>query len=177
MSQTVRLRVNSAARDPERFPLEDEALGAAIFARLCALLEKGLPRPAYLVFREDRVEQVDALAVLRLPPPHSQRMLSAIAGQEGVLCVALAAPLTLRTGPSTGARCAVVFVEWPDNRWWTAWQPLSDDRELLGDEPAIRMATEGWPKPGGVGGWFAMARREALTLRIERHSDEGATVH
>ncbi len=177
---SVRIRMAVAPRDDARFPPDDdEALGRALFDMLATALDRGLPRPAFLIVRPDRVEQIDALPVLRLPQPRGAHMLSAAAGQEGVECVALVAPLTLRTGPRTGARAAVVFVEWPDNRWWTAWQPLDDERTLLGDAPAVRSAEEGWPKPGGVGGWFSTARRLGLRLRLQSvaEADGGPVVH
>lgn len=173
MSEPVRLRVRFAERDPARFPEDDQALGESIFGMLLRALAEGLPRPAFLVLREGQVDQVDALPILRLPPGHGHRLLSALAGQEGVQCVALVAPLQVRTGPRTAARAAVVFLEWPDNRWWTAWQPLDDARNLLGDGPAVRAAAEGWPKPGGVGGWFATARRLSLRLRLTSAGHEG----
>lgn len=166
-------------RDPERFPSDDDALGASLFAMLGRALERGLPRPALLVVRSEQVDHIDALPLLRLPPPQGQRMMAAAAGQEDVECLALVAPLTLRTGPSTGARAAVVYVEWPDNRWWTCWQPLDDERRLLGDGPAIRTAVEGWPKPGGVGAWFSTARRLSLVLHMRpvEDADAPAVVH
>ena len=175
----LRLQVRYGTRDPARLPAEDEALGTSVFGMLAGALEHGLPRPAYLVLREDQVDHVDALPILRLPPEQGQRMLSAIAGQPGVQCVALASPLTLRTGPRTGGRALVVFLEWPDNRWWTAWQPLDEGNRLLGEEPATRAAADGWPKPGGGGGWFAMARRLGLRLTVTAHEADGspAMVH
>lgn len=179
MSTSVRLRIRFGQRDLERFPDQDHDLGQALFGMLEAALERGLPRPAFLVIRDDQIDEVDALPLMRLDRVESHRMMAAIAGQEGVECVALVAPLTLRTGTRTGARAAVVFVEWPDNRWWTAWQPINDERMLLGDEPAVRVAAEGWPKPGGVGGWFSTARRLSLRLRMSSKTPEGepAVVH
>lgn len=168
-----------APRDAERFPPGDDELGASLFAMLSSALERGLPRPALLVLHPDQVEHIDALPLLRQPPRRSHHLLSAAAGQEDVEALALVAPLTLRTGPRTGARAAVVYVEWPDNRWWTCWQPLDADRQILGEGPAIRKASEGWPKPGGVGGWFATARRLDLRLRLSPvdQDDGGPVVH
>ncbi|NOY28184.1 MAG: hypothetical protein GXP62_20150 [Oligoflexia bacterium] len=170
----MRLRVRSGERAADRFPTNEDALGQALFSMLAKALEMGLPRPAFLVFRPDQIDEIDALPIMRMPVRHGHRMLSAIAGQPGVECVALVAALTLRTGERTGARAGVVFIEWPDNRWWTAWQPLSDERVLLGGEPAVRLAAEGWPKPGGVGGWFATARRLTLRLRMSPVQADGS---
>lgn len=167
------LRVRTGPRDVERFPVEDHELGESIFGLFAKSLERGLPRPAFLLLREGQVDEVDALPILRLPSPQGHRLLSGLAGRDGVECAALVSPMTVRTGPSTGARAGVVFLEWPDNRWWTAWQPLDDSRRLLGDGPAVRAASEGWPKPGGVGGWFATARRLGLRLRLQPAAPTG----
>lgn len=179
------LRVRTGPREPSRFPVEDQELGDAIFGLFAKGLERGLPRPAFLIFRQEQLDEVDALPILRMPPALGYRLLSGLAGREGVECAALVSPMTVRTGPDTGARAAVVFLEWPDNRWWTAWQPLDDQRRLLGEGPAVRAAAEGWPKPGGVGGWFATARRLGLRLRLhpaapapeEGGEAEGPVVH
>ena len=77
-------------------------------------------------------------------------------------------------GPLNGAWVVSVFIEWPDNRWWTAWQPLGPTRALVGDAPQVRCALDGSPRPGGVGGWFALGRRKGLKLRVQR---EDTPVH
>lgn len=179
MSGEQRLRIRSSARDPAGFPAEDEALGQSLFTRLAASLLRGLPRPTLLLLREDQVDQVDALDILRRSGDEGHTLLSALSGQEGVQCAALVGVLTVRTGPQSGARAAVIFVEWPDNRWWTAWQPMDESRVLLGEGPIVRAAVDGWPKPGGVGGWFAKARRLDLHLRLTKVEDtvDGETVH
>ena len=92
-----------------------------------------------------------------------------MAGQSGVECVAMLGAFRFRgRGPLNGQWVASVFIEWPDNRWWTAWQPIGPSRELVGLEPQIRTAWDGSPRPNGVGGWFARARREGLRLRVQR---------
>ena len=65
------------------------------------------------------------------------------------------------------ALAVVVYAEWPDNRWWTAWQFIDRERQVLGEEPEIRRAVDGWPRPGGMGGWFAYARRTGVRLRLQ----------
>ncbi len=179
MSGEQRLRIRSSPRDPARLPEEDEALGQSFFTQLAASLLRGLPRPALLLLRPAQVDQVDVLDVLRKPADQGHTLLAALCGQEGVECAALIGVLTVRTGPQRGARAAVVFVEWPDNRWWTAWQPMDDSRVLVGEGPIVRAAVDGWPKPGGVGGWFAKARRLDLQLRLTKVEDtvEGETIH
>ena len=55
---SVQLRSHRAFRDPARFPLDDDdALGAALFARLAAALVRGKPRPALLTLWDEDVAQ------------------------------------------------------------------------------------------------------------------------
>lgn len=179
MSAGSLLRIRSSARDPERFPAVDEALGQSLFTMLAGALLRGLPRPVLLLVREGQVDQVDALEILRRPRPDAHHLLSALCGQEGVECAALVGVLSLRTGQRTASRAAVVFIEWPDNRWWTAWQAMDEARVLIGEGPVVRAAVDGWPKPGGVGGWFSTARRLDLRIRLSKVDEDaaGETVH
>lgn len=173
-----RLRIRTAPRDPERFPEEDEALGRSVFTLLAGALVRGLPRPAFLLVFEDRVDQVDALEILRRPAEAAHTMLSALAGMDGVRCAGLVGVLRASQGRASPVRAAVVYLEWPDNRWWTAWQPMDEDRMLLGDGPVVRAAVDGWPKPGGVGAWFSTARRLELRMKLTRVEEEREeTVH
>lgn len=176
MAPTFQLRIRRGPRSPERFPRDEDALGESLVQALSDALERGLPRPAMLLLRPGEVEQVDLLAVLRAPRPQAERMLAALAGQEGVEAAALVGMLRVR-GPAApqGGLAAVVYAEWPDNRWWTAWRFVGPRRELLGEEPMIRRAVDGWPRPGGIGGWFARARRTRVRLRLEGPSQP--TVH
>lgn len=162
------LRVRRGPRSPERFPRDEDALGERLGLALTASLERGLPRPAMLLLRDSTVEQVDLVPVLGAPRPHAERMLAALAGQDGVEAAALVGMLRVR-GPAAprGGLAAVVYAEWPDNRWWTSWRYVGPRRELLGEEPMVRRAVDGWPRPGGMGGWFARARRTGVTLRLE----------
>jgi len=172
VSPTFRLQVRSAERDPERFPEGDDALGERLFGQVCGALERGLPRPVMLALRHDQVDQYDIVPVLKAGPPHSPRMMAAIAGQDAVDSAALAGELRVR-GPRMRqpALAVVVYVEWPDNRWWTAWQFIDRERNPLGEDPFVRKAVDGWPRPGGMGGWFARARRTGVRLRLQHHDD------
>ena len=156
----------------ERFPKDDETLGNHLFDLLKQGLDKGMPRPALLVLRPAEVSQFDLVPLLQTPVHHRQRMMAAIAGQEGVECAAVVAVLQLRQRGQPKDRpptkVAAVYVEWPNNRWWTAWQPLGPERKLVGDSAIVRHAVDGWPRPSGIGGWFALARRERLQLRLDR---------
>jgi hypothetical protein len=167
-----------APRDSTRFPSADEALGHSLFGMVCTGLERGLPRPTLLVLRPDQVDQFDLGGLNSATPPIRERMVAAMAGLEGTECVALVGALRVRApGAREPQRAVVVFIEWSDNRWWTAWQAVDSNNRLAGDEPVLRAAVDGWARPNGVGGWFARARREGLRLRTQSEQDLEATVH
>ena len=171
MPPRFRLRIQTGPRDPAKLPLDDDALGEAVLSRVRDALVQGFPRPAMLLLRDLEVQQLDVAPLMAAPPEHRERMFAAAAGQDDVRCAVLAGALSLRrrvNGQIVGHRAVVVYVEFPDNRWWTAWQLVDDDRALLGDGPVLRRAIDGSPRPGGVGGWFARARREGLKLQVER---------
>lgn len=166
----------------ERFPAEDDALGKQLSVLVAGALARGLPRPAILVLRAEQVDWFDAVPLMQGEPVHRHRMIAAIAGQEGVEAVALLGTFRVRAGrgqpgrPPPQQRALLSFIEWPDNRWWASWRMLGEDRQPISDAPIVRAAVDGWPRPGGVGGWFALARRRKLTLTMVRKPTD-VTVH
>ena len=170
-SKGLRLRGSSSLRDTEIFPADDESLGSSLFGQVTVALKRGMPSPTAFVFFEDRVDRFSMASIGSLTPRARRRVISAMAGQVGVECVAILGAFRFRgRGPLDGQWVASVFIEWPDNRWWTSWQPIGPNRGLVGLEPQIRTALDGSPRPSGVGGWFARARREGLRLRVQRES-------
>ncbi len=164
----IQLRVSVRQRDPVAFPAEDEALGARLSEMVLKALDRGVPPPALLVVRPAQVELLDLRPILGAG--HSvQRFLASAAGQDEVEAVALLAVLnTLERGQPVG-RAAVVFVEWPDNRWWHGYFLLNQGFKALEDMPqVVRRATDGTPRPAGLGGWFSKARFHRLKLQLRR---------
>jgi len=175
MAPAVRLRGKSSRRDPVRFPFDDELLGASLFGQVRVALERGMPGPASFVFFGAHVDRFTLTGLGKATAGERQRLLAAMAGQDSVECMAILGAFRFRgQGALNGQWVASVFIEWPDNRWWTAWQPISPTRDLIGIEPQIRSAVDGSPRPTGVGGWFARSRREGLKLRVQRDT---APVH
>ena len=166
----LRLRVRTGVRDPAMLPSDgDDALGEAMFDHLRRTAErKGPPRPALVALTSGQVEQFDVAAVHKNPEPTRSRLMAAIAGRPDLECGALAGTMQLTRGRNQRHRALMVFIEWPDNRWWTAWQLLDADGKPVEGEPVIRRAVDGWPRPRGVGGWFARCRREQLHLNVHR---------
>lgn len=166
----LRLRVRTSARDPKLLPSEgDDALGEAMFDHLVSTAtRKGPPRPAVIALTHDQIEQFDAVAVQKHDEPARSRLMATIAGRPDLECGAIAGTMQLTRGRATRQRVLMVFIEWPDNRWWTAWQLLDEDGKPVEGEPVVRRAVDGWPRPRGIGGWFARCRREHLHLQMKR---------
>lgn len=162
------LRIRSGKRDLALLPQADDALGQSVLGRLQETASKqGPPRAAVLAVHGDRIEQFDLAAVNEVPEVHRGRLLASIAGRQELECGMLAGTMRVSRSGGRQVRGLVVFIEWPDNRWWTAWQPLNEQgKPDEGHEPVIRRAVDGWPRPRGVGGWFSRVRREGLRLRV-----------
>lgn len=168
-----RLRVRVGPRSKERFPEEDEALGVQLSALLAGTLARGLPRPAMLILREQQVDWFDIVPLMKVASQHRVRMLSAIAGQAGVQTAVMLGTFTLRQrGAPKPQRALVCYLEWPDNRWWTSWRMLGPNNAPITEAARVRRAIDGSPRPGGVGGWFATARRLNLRLRMQKHPQQ-----
>jgi hypothetical protein len=177
VKQTGGHRLNGfvGPRNLEKYPKDDEALGMSLFGAVKAALVRGRPAPAAFVLFEGQIDRFSLRKIGELSGSTRQGILAAMAGQDEVECMAVLGAFRFRGhGPLNGAWVASVFIEWPDNRWWTAWQPMGPNRSLVGDTPQVRCALDGSPRPGGVGGWFALGRRKGLKLRIQR---DGTPVH
>ena len=125
-----------------------------------------MPPPAALVLRGELVELVDLRPILA-SGLSVHRFLAALAGQPAVEALALLAVVDLREGGRPLGHTGVVFIEWPDNRWWHGYHLLSGAFKPLDDVPMVtRRATDGLPRPEGLGGWFSRARFQRLRLDL-----------
>ncbi|MED5373140.1 MAG: hypothetical protein VX899_19130 [Myxococcota bacterium] len=177
MPFTLRTRINAGPRDFTRFPSEGEPLGQSLLSLVSDRVQDGkLPRPAALVLRPQEVLQIDLLPVQR-STADTHRFLAACTRLEpDVEAIALVGVLGLRLSPRAekSVPALVVFVEWPDCRWWSA-QRILREQQLVPELPArLRSAEEGWPRPGGLGGWWSRGRVEQLALNVRRNTP---TVH
>ncbi len=160
----LQVRVRTGPRDPARLPLDgDEALGQAMWSTLAAAVGVGRPRPSLLVLWTDKIEQIDLHAIEAHPRP--VQLMAALAGRPDAACAAVAGVMALRRGRAPPVPAAALFIEWPDNRWWSAFCPLVGEGPP--GAPLVRRAVDGAPRPGGVGGWFARVRREGLHLQLQ----------
>ncbi len=161
----VRVRLAHAPRDPD-FPDGDDALGTAVWGRLVQAVGKGPVRPMLVAVFAEVAQLVDLPPVLAAGDPH--RGIAAFASQPGAVALAAAGVMVRRNGGRVVGRFAMVFIEWPDGRWWSCDHPLDAEGALLsGVEADVQRAVDGAPKPGGLGGWFRRARFEQLALKWE----------
>ncbi len=171
----IKMRIGGAQRDEARYPRDDQALGRALLARVEDVLARGIPRPTVLAFTDDQVWWYDLGPAVKMKAD-IHRLIAAIAGQDGIDCVAVVGVLNVRVSKRHHFPGAVAFLEWPDGRWWSSMHPLRPlpDKKL---EPVPqaevieRSAVDGWPRPGGLGGWWTRARVEGLKLRVQRTGD------
>ena len=171
----IKMRIGGAARSAERYPAGDEPLGRALLARVETILEQGSPRPTVLALSDDQVWWYDLVPAIEAKAD-VHRLVAAIAGQDEIGCVGVVGVLNVKVGRSGGFPGAVVFLEWPDGRWWSVMLPLKrgpDGRvtRAARAEPIERSAVDGWPRPGGLGGWWSRSRVEQLKLRVQRTGD------
>lgn len=169
MSGGVKVSVRRGGPDPGLPVPSDDAgvdqLGAALFVRLAAAVARSRAGPAALAFFEDGVQQVDLGPAIERGAAVVQQLLAATAGQPACLCVAQLAVLHARRPGRPAQTFATVFLELPDNRWWMRWAPA--DQAAAASAQRTRAATEGWPKPNGLGGWFSLSRRAGLRLQLD----------
>ncbi len=161
----LRVRIAHAPREPD-FPAGDDALGEAVWGRLVEAVGKGPVRPLLVTIFSEVAQLVDLPPVLAAGDPH--RGIAAFASQPGAEALAAAGVMVRRNAGRVVGRFAMVFIEWPDGRWWSCEHPLDADGALLLEaEDDVQRAVDGAPKPGGLGAWFRRARFEQLALRWE----------
>lgn len=182
MSTPLRLQVRSGPRAP-RFPRDDEGLGMAMWSMLSRAVAQGAAPPAVFLFTAERVF-VTGLGPVIADAGQTHRLVAALAGMDGMEAVAMVGLLFRRRRGMPAWRYAVVFLEWPDGRWWLAQRRVDEAGRFAGDaDVEVLRAIDDVPRPGGVGGWFTRARFEGLRARLEpakpdpERVDPGEIVH
>ena len=172
MSARVQLQVRSGARDPSALPFDDNALGSAIFDGATQRLAQGAPAPMALALSPLRVQQIDLRPIIALGGAAPMRFLASMAGQPDVDCLAQLAVLQRRHRGRPADRGLCLFIEWSDCRWSMRWLPLDEARAPRWDGLREQRAVDGWPRPTGLGGWFSLARRAELCLRLDAPGEQ-----
>jgi hypothetical protein len=168
----IRVRVGARERRFDEFPRDDDALGERLAEMVRGTLVRGVPPPAIVVLRPERVELLD-LRVILDAGLSVHRFIAAAAGQEGVEAIALLAVVDLHEAGRAIGHTGLVFLEWPDNRWWQGYHLLGHTFKPLDDMPLVqRRAVDGLARPAGLGGWFSRARFERLSLHVSSEPGE-----
>ena len=89
MSERIRIRSRRGLRDLYRFPVDDDALGNAVFGEVLASLARGPMPPAMITLWEHEVTLFDLPSVLSLSSPMREQVIAGLAGQPGALCAAM----------------------------------------------------------------------------------------
>ena len=155
-------------RDPQRFPLEDEQLGRALFQDLHRKSFLGNLEPHLWIMRKTFVECLGLMPTSKYSPQRKRLLIAGIAGGDNIDAIALSCSFL----NSEKKRAGMCFVEWADNRWWHGWQSFSEEGSLLSGFPIVKRALDKHPKPMFLGGWFSIARRTGLRMNLSEHVEE-----
>lgn len=170
----IRVRVALEPRLPA-WPRDDEALGRALTDRLAARMLRGPIRPAAVILRADTVHILDLVPLLQ-SGRDARRLIAGLAGGAGVEALALVGPMTRRFKGQVVERLAGVFVEWSDGRWWASFRPVDEHgRPIATDTDDVQRALDGAPRPGGLGGWFSLARFHDLHAELSGRDEPPAS--
>jgi hypothetical protein len=183
----MELSVRVASVFQDTTVLSDEALGQELAERVRKAVERRQAPTVALIARPERLDFVGLRTVVEEQLP-VQRF---IAGLTRAHVDAVGAASAVGVMGTVGARTpdgsgrvpmAVVFLEWPDCRWWY-WRALVDPVEqvLRADTETVRRAVDGDPLPSGFGRWWTVGRHLRRSLRFDgwppEVADGAAMVH
>ena len=164
---SMRVRIRSLERGEPR-PDSDE--GGRLVELVRRAVHTGQAPTTAVVLRPQRVELIGLRPVVEARQP-LWRFLAALTRTEtegSAEAVGVIGRVGLR-GEGGRVPAAIVFLEWPDCRWWW-WRALLSptDGQVLTDTETIRCAVEGDPLPRGLGRWWSLGRRQRLAVRLNR---------
>jgi hypothetical protein len=164
------LRVHSVTRDTSA--LGDDQLGEALVELVRGALARRSAPTVATITRDDRIEVIALQSVVEHHVPLQGFIASLTradfeATTQDARAVGLMGTVHLRRPDAPAVPMAVVFLEWPDCRWWH-WRALLDPStgEPLPDTETVRRAVDGDALPDGLGRWWSLGRRQAGRVRI-----------
>ena len=177
----MRLRVSYLARlETSR---DEEAEGRHLVTVMKSALGRGGAPPVALMLRGDGVHLLPLGPIAKQGLP-VQRFVAGLTrstmdDQPLVEAVGIMGVVGVRQrhgGPRVPM--AVVFLEWPDNRWWCYRALMEADTPTIRDESeTVSSAVEGDSLPAGFGRWWSLARRAGLRVNLSRFPEENDLVH
>jgi hypothetical protein len=152
---------------------DEQALGERLARLVKTALEGGGAPTVAVSVRRERVEIVPLGPIIEAKR-HPGRFLCALTRWDSAElgeqeCTGIIGRMRMRRSDGDAwVPLAMVFLEWPDGRWWQ-WKALLDaEGKLLADTETINRAIDGLARPAGLGGWWSIGRRENLVLNLER---------
>jgi hypothetical protein len=164
--ETFPIRVQTVRRPPDPgTPAGDDALGGFLVDALLRDLARGAGAPAALVGRESGMDVVpltrELVSRIRVELLLAGLTRSATHDGPARLVGLLGRFRHVQHGP-----VALVFLEWPDCRWWSWSSRLGDDRRPLPAGERYTRAVSGDPMPDGLGRWWSLGRRTGARVRF-----------
>lgn len=168
LMHTVSIKIQTLHRRPE------QECDAETFRQLSALVRTGLQKGhapgSAVAIRESRIDIIP-LAPLATAKVHMGAFMAGLTrsrldGHDEPIAVGLLGRFTWRRGnKGTGLPVGMVFLEWPDGRWWHWRVGLEGDAgRMLEDSETLDQAEDGLPKPRSLGGWWSLGRRRNLSM-------------
>lgn len=169
-------RLALKVRDLPAWPSDDDgAVGRELVSLVEGAVARGGAPPAAVVLRPERTELVLLTPAVGAAVPFHRFMAgltrSAVADASAAEAVGFIG--TVRSvadeRPGSETPMAVVFVEWPDCRWWFWRAALAEGgRGLRPGSEIVISATDGDRMPDRLGRWWSLGRRLGLTVSLER---------
>lgn len=157
---------------------DDDQTGREMVALVRNALQRGRAPGAAIVFREDRLDIMPFGPLVRAKV-HIGTFIASLTratideGSEAQ-CVGVVGRFNWKHhGKGPGVPVAMVFLEWPDGRWWH-WRAAVDvsGNEILEDTDILHRAIDGYPKPNTLGGWWSLGRRRRLNVHLNRKQND-----
>ncbi|MCB9685065.1 MAG: hypothetical protein H6738_07420 [Alphaproteobacteria bacterium] len=178
---SLRIRVQHAPRprsvDPDT--TDDEHLGTWLSTLVRDAVEKGRAGPVAIVVRGEHVDLVALHPGGEPPPMGTHGFLSGLTAStrdgDRAEAVGVVGRFVARRGPNdrAGSPVALVFLEWPDCRWWFWKMVLDAEGRPLPDGEQVTSAAAGDAMPAGLGRWWSTQRRTGVVVSFgERVPDE-----
>ena len=168
----LQLRVGSSFRDQRQ--TTDDELGQYLVGRVKEALERGSAPPSALLVRPERLDCLGLAPVVQAGM-NVGRFVSTLTRSRTVEptgeVLAVGVLGTVQTRPPGGGEqvpMVVVFLEWPDCRWWQWKALLGPSGELLGATQTLNRAVDGDAMPHGLGRWWSTGRKLPGEVRFDR---------
>lgn len=164
--QPLRLRIRMIARRPT----DDEGEGEHLVSLVTDALSKGDAGAVAVVIRAERTELVELRGVIEAGVPLPMFLggltRSEPEGQGLPLAIGLAGRFRMSGPNGGGSPVGLVFLEWPDCRWWQWRVVLDASGKVVPDTETRRRAVDGDSLAGGLGRWWSVGRRTGNVVRF-----------